>query len=84
MHIFAKEQPDLNWENENLREEIYEMIQFWINHKVDGFRIIRTIYLPPDCLNQQKLANLPTHYRDASTISGVTIDSNSPDFGFVY
>ncbi len=39
LHIFAKEQPDLNWENEKLRESIYEMIKFWIDHNVDGFRI---------------------------------------------
>lgn len=48
LHIFAKEQPDLNWENENLREEIYEMIQFWINHKVDGFRIDAINHLAKD------------------------------------
>lgn len=39
LHIFAKEQPDLNWENQRLRKAIQEMIKFWINHNVDGFRI---------------------------------------------
>lgn len=39
LHIFAKEQPDLNWENEELRKAIQEMIKFWIDHNVDGFRI---------------------------------------------
>jgi oligo-1,6-glucosidase len=39
LHIFAKEQPDLNWENQKLRKAIQEMIKFWIDHNVDGFRI---------------------------------------------
>lgn len=39
LHVFSKEQADLNWENPNLRRELYEMIHWWINLGVDGFRI---------------------------------------------
>lgn len=38
-HMFAKEQPDLNWENENLRQELYNMINWWLEKGLAGFRI---------------------------------------------
>ncbi len=39
LHSFAPEQPDLNWENPNVREAIYEMMRFWLNKGIDGFRM---------------------------------------------
>ncbi|MBO4997792.1 MAG: alpha-glucosidase [Lachnospira sp.] len=38
-HMFAKEQPDLNWENERLRQELYNMINWWLEKGLAGFRI---------------------------------------------
>ena len=38
-HAFSKEQPDLNWENENLRKEIIDMMKFWQEKGIAGFRI---------------------------------------------
>ena len=38
LHLFAKGQPDLNWDNENVRNDIKEMIKFWLDSGVDGFR----------------------------------------------
>lgn len=38
-HLFAKEQPDLNWQNKALREEIYKMINYWLDLGFDGFRL---------------------------------------------
>ncbi len=38
-HQFAPQQPDLNWENPNLRKELYDMIRFWISKGVEGFRL---------------------------------------------
>lgn len=38
-HAFAKEQPDLNWENPALREELFSMIRWWLQKGVSGFRI---------------------------------------------
>jgi oligo-1,6-glucosidase len=38
LHLFAKGQPDLNWDNENVRKDIKEMIKFWLDKGVDGFR----------------------------------------------
>ena len=39
LHSFAKEQPDLNWENPTVRQKIYEMINWWLDKGVSGFRI---------------------------------------------
>ena len=39
LHMFAKEQPDLNWENPKLRRELYDMIRFWVGKGVGGFRL---------------------------------------------
>lgn len=39
LHLFSKKQPDLNWENEDLRHEIYDMMNFWIDKGIGGFRM---------------------------------------------
>ncbi len=39
LHYFVKKQPDLNWENPKLRQEIYHMMRFWLDKGVDGFRM---------------------------------------------
>ena len=39
LHMFAKEQPDLNWENPKLRQELYQMVNWWLEKGLAGFRI---------------------------------------------
>ncbi len=39
LHLFSKRQPDLNWENETVRQKVYEMMNFWIDKGVGGFRM---------------------------------------------
>lgn len=39
LHMFAKEQPDLNWENPKVRQEIYKMVNWWLGKGLAGFRI---------------------------------------------
>ena len=39
LHVFHKKQPDLNWENPELREEVYKMINWWLDKGLAGFRI---------------------------------------------
>ncbi|MDK0621319.1 alpha-glucosidase [Clostridium perfringens] len=39
LHLFAKEQPDLNWENKEVRNELYKMINWWLDKGIDGFRV---------------------------------------------
>ncbi|MBN1777885.1 MAG: alpha-glucosidase [Clostridiales bacterium] len=49
MHLFAIGQPDLNWENEAVRREVYAMMNFWFMKGIDGFRldVINAISKPP-------------------------------------
>ncbi|TLS38086.1 glycoside hydrolase family 13 protein [Pseudalkalibacillus caeni] len=39
LHLFSKKQPDLNWENPKVRSEIHDVVRFWIDKGVDGFRL---------------------------------------------
>ncbi len=39
LHYFSRKQPDLNWENPQLRKEVYGIMQFWADKGVDGFRL---------------------------------------------
>jgi glycosidase len=39
LHLFDKRQPDLNWQNPNVRQSLYKMINYWINLGVAGFRL---------------------------------------------
>ncbi|MRG84753.1 glycoside hydrolase family 13 protein [Salinibacillus xinjiangensis] len=39
LHIFSKKQPDLNWENPKLRQEVYDMMKWWLDKGIDGFRM---------------------------------------------
>jgi oligo-1,6-glucosidase len=50
LHIFSKKQPDLNWENPKLRQEVYGMMDFWLEKGIDGFRmdVINFISKQPD------------------------------------
>lgn len=52
LHFFSRKQPDLNWENPVLRQKIYQMMQFWIDKGISGFRmdVIDMIGKVPDQL----------------------------------
>lgn len=60
LHVFSKHQPDLNWENPELREEIYKMINWWLDKGVDGFRIDAITFIKKD----QDFASLPADGKD--------------------
>lgn len=64
-HMFAKEQPDLNWENPTLRNKLYEMINWWLDKGLAGFRIDAII-------NIKKGPNFPDFEPDgADGLTGV-------------
>jgi oligo-1,6-glucosidase len=48
LHYFADFQPDLNWENPQLRQEIYKMMRFWCDKGVDGFRMDALAFISKD------------------------------------
>jgi oligo-1,6-glucosidase len=39
LHLFSKKQPDLNWENPKVREEVFAMMEWWLKKGIDGFRM---------------------------------------------
>ncbi|PAE41369.1 glycoside hydrolase family 13 protein [Bacillus sp. 7884-1] len=39
LHIFSKKQPDLNWENKEVRQSLYDMVNWWLDKGIDGFRV---------------------------------------------
>lgn len=47
-HMFAKEQPDLNWENPKVRESVYRMVNWWLDKGLAGFRIDAIINIKKD------------------------------------
>lgn len=58
LHLFDPGQPDLNWENPKLRQEVYDMINFWLDKGVAGFRLDAITYL-------KKEDGLPSYPADA-------------------
>lgn len=53
LHLFSRKQPDLNWDNPAVREEVFRMMNWWIDKGVDGFRmdVISLISKPPEFLD---------------------------------
>ena len=47
-HTFGKKQPDLNWENEELRKELYDMVNWWLDQGIAGFRIDAISFIKKD------------------------------------
>jgi oligo-1,6-glucosidase len=39
LHYFSRKQPDLNWENPKVRQEVYQIMKFWLDKGIDGFRM---------------------------------------------
>jgi glycosidase len=48
LHIFSEKMPDLNWRNKDLREEMKQMVKYWVNLGVDGFRVDAANHLEKD------------------------------------
>lgn len=48
LHTFAKEQPDLNWENPKLRRQLYDMVNYWLDKGVGGFRVDAITFIKKD------------------------------------
>jgi oligo-1,6-glucosidase len=55
LHLFSKKQPDLNWENPKVRQEVYDMMKFWLDKGIDGFRmdVINFISKVPELPNAE-------------------------------
>lgn len=65
MHLFSKKQPDLNWENPKVRHDLYEMINWWLDKGIDGFRVDAISHIKkkegfPDLPNPDNLKYVPS------------------------
>lgn len=65
MHVFSRKQPDLNWENEKVRKDLYEMVNWWLDKGIDGFRVdaishIKKVPGFPDLPNPNKKKYVPS------------------------
>lgn len=65
LHVFAVKQPDLNWENEEVRRELYKMINWWLDKGIDGFRVDAISHIKkkpglPDLPNPKGLDYVPS------------------------
>ncbi|MCZ8515983.1 alpha-glucosidase [Paenibacillus filicis] len=65
MHLFSVKQPDLNWENADVRRELYDMINWWLDKGIDGFRVdaithVKKIKSLPDLPNQDRKRYVPS------------------------
>lgn len=66
MHIFSAQQPDLNWENAQVRNALYEMVNWWLDKGIDGFRVDAISHIKkesgyPDLLNPKDLDYVPSY-----------------------
>ena len=88
LHLFDVTQADLNWENENVRKKVYEMIRFWLNKGVDGFRldVINLIskdqrFLNDDGSDTRFVADGRRFYTDGPRIHEFLKEMNKEAFG---
>lgn len=58
LHLFAEKQPDLNWDNREVRHEVYDLMRFWLDKGVDGFRMDVIPFISKD----QTFCNYPTDF----------------------
>jgi len=58
-HIFSEKQPDLNWENPEVRYEVYDMMKFWLEKGIDGFRMDVIACISKDTTFPQMPSNMP-------------------------
>ncbi|MCA8833412.1 glycoside hydrolase family 13 protein [Hymenobacter pini] len=68
LHIFSRKQPDLNWNNPKLRQEVYAIMKFWLDKGIDGFRMDAFQFVAKDPsfppmpgLTEQNYANAYNH-----------------------
>ena len=76
LHLFSRKQPDLNWENPQVRQAIYEMMRWWLDRGVDGFRmdVINLISKDPALPDGEsgRTAGWPTVSRTTTAAPGCT------------
>lgn len=72
LHLFSRKQPDLNWENPALRNKIYEMMRWWLDKGIDGFRmdVITMLSKTPGLPDAPVIGDKPYHWGGQYFIHG--------------
>ncbi len=68
LHIFAKEQPDLNWKSEQLKNELFTMIRWWLDKGIDGFRLDAISHVKKDEYSVKATENPFSPFQNVSGI----------------
>ncbi len=69
LHLFSRKQPDLNWEHPPVRRAVYDMMRFWLDRGVDGWRM--------DTIN---MLSKPQDFPEGQPIAGSTLTDGQPHF----
>lgn len=59
LHLYAEKQPDLEWENPEVRKELYRMINWWLEKGIDGFRLDAISHIKKEYADMPNPANVP-------------------------
>lgn len=82
LHLFDKTQGDLNWDNPELRKEIYDIVNFWIEKGVKGFRLdVINLISKPDKYQDDHIGDGRRFYTDGSNIHKYLKELNKNTFG---
>lgn len=82
LHLFDKTQADLNWENPEVREEIYQVVKFWLNKGVNGFRFdVVNLISKPDKFENDYEGDGRRFYTDGPRIHEYLKGLNQNTFG---
>lgn len=82
LHLFDKTQPDLNWENVQVQKEVFDIVNFWINKGVKGFRLdVINLISKPDQLQDDENGDGRRFYTDGPRIHEFLKKLNKETFG---
>ena len=82
LHLFDRTQGDLNWENEEVRNEIYKIVTFWINKGVKGFRLdVVNLISKPEKFENDQIGDGRRFYTDGPKIHKYLKELNKNTFG---
>lgn len=82
LHLFDKTQADLNWENEEVRKELYDIVNFWLDKGVSGFRFdVVNLISKPEVFENDILGDGRRFYTDGPKIHEFLKEMNRETFG---
>ncbi len=82
LHLFDKTQPDLNWENDEVQNEIFDIVNFWIDKGVKGFRLdVINLISKPEVMVDDETGDGRKYYTDGPRIHEYLKKLNNETFG---